>query len=157
MKEEILQAINYVKKHDIAVPPDFCLLRSVSENEGLTVNFFPFGGRIKGIYYYNPGEIEMLTIKKDLTEPHMKNILACILAQRVLKCLPEPAGFIRVLGIPERSFDATEENFAALLLVPPPALEFLAGTISSRGLSKLYNITDPVAQRRVNLYKKYLF
>lgn len=155
MLTEISHALNFMEKYNVTLLPDFIKLRSICIQEGLTIKFFPFSGRIKAIYHNTEDQIELLTIKKGLPEPQIKHILASVLAHRLLSRPSSPCSYAEMLGTSEYYFDVKTENFAALFLVPPPALDGIYGQISAFEISRLARIPESLAEKRVVIYRQH--
>jgi len=155
MSTEINHALIFMEKYDVTLLPDFLKLRNICIQEGLTVKFFPFSGRIKAVYHSTADQIELLTLKKGLPECQTKYLLACVLAHRLLGRPSTPCFYVKVLGISEFCFDLSAEKFAALFLVPPPALAGICGQISACEISRLARIPEPLAEKRVDIYREH--
>lgn len=153
MSIEIFHALNFIEKYNVTVLPDFPILHNICTYEGLVIKFYPFSGRIKAIYHTTADQIELIAIKKGLPEPHLKHLLACVLAHRLLSQPSTTSSYVKVLGFSEYYFDVKAENFAALFLVPPPALAGICEQVSACEISRLARIPKSLAKRRVDIYR----
>lgn len=153
----IEQALVLVEKYRIYSTPNFSYLRDISLQEGLLVKFFSLSGSIKAIYYHTHDDIELLTIKSGLREPRIKHILAYGLAYRLLNRPPARYAHVKIIqDFSKHGFDNDAENFASVLLVPPPAMLDYGGQILARDISRLAQIPESLAQKRIDIAKRFL-
>lgn len=123
MNSAVQLALALIKKYRLEGPPGVYQLYRIARSEGIILTRFPFKGRVRARYVRTGDGIALLTVKKGLTRPELKHMLAYGLGQH---CLNVTSG-IYVDGLTGRGEEENAaEDFAALLLLP-------AGTGSAGG------------------------
>jgi len=157
MNPGLEKALMLVEKYRVCSTPNFPRLRDILLQEGLLVKFFSLSGSITGIYYRTLDGIELLTIKNGLSELKLKHMLAYGLAYHLLYLSSVPLAHVKVIhDFPKHGFDDEAENFASVLLVPPQAMLDYGRQISPGEISRLARIPESLAQRRIDIAKRFL-
>lgn len=116
MNSAVQLALALIKKYRLEGPPGVYQLYRIARSEGIILTRFPFKGRVRARYVRTGDGIALLTVKKGLTRPELKHMLAYGLGQH---CLNVTSG-IYVDGLTGRGEEENAaEDFAALLLLPP--------------------------------------
>jgi len=129
---------------------DFRHLSRIIDNENIIFYTFPFEGRIKERYLATSDGIAQIAVDSNLSPPEQKHMTAHALGHHFL----HQGNFTHINDIVQNKQEQQAENFAAVLLVPPPVLLQIQPSTEC-SLAQGYSIPLILAERRVEIYKKH--
>lgn len=151
MNSAVQRALALIKKYRLEGPPGVYQLYRIARSEGIILTRYPFKGRVKGRYVRTGDGIALLTVKRGLSRPELKHMLAYGLGQH---CLNITNG-IYIHGFTAEEKENAAEDFTALLLLPP-------GTFNTWGLqfieeaANAFHVPVPLVRRRLHLEERLI-
>ncbi|MQL53255.1 hypothetical protein GFC01_13505 [Desulfofundulus thermobenzoicus] len=151
MNSAVRLALALIQKYCLEGPPGVYQLYRIAGSEGIILTRFPFKGRVRGRYMRTGDGIALLTVKKGLSRPELKHMLAYGLGQH---CLNVTSG-IYVDGLSGKGEEENAaEDFAALLLLPPGTVSAVGGFQGIHEVADAFHVPAPLVRRRFDLEER---
>lgn len=130
--------------------PDFYKIKKIIHRENIIFCRFPFKGRLKERYICTPDNIAVITINEGVSSCELKHLTAHALGHHFLH--KGNHAFVNNAILDKQENQA--EEFAAIILVPPPALIKIK-PVSIYELAGECDIPIDLAERRMRIFKRH--
>ncbi|MGB9803088.1 hypothetical protein [Desulfofundulus sp.] len=147
MNSAVQLALALIKKYHLERPPGVYQLYRIAKSEGIVLTSFPFKGRVRGRYLRTGDGIAILTVKKGLSRPELKHMLAYGLGQHFMNA----SSGLYVHGYTAGEKENAAEDFAALILLPPGACRVVGGFQEIHQVAGAFHIPPSLVRRRFDL------